>query len=134
MDNQDNEAHRRGQSGADARGNLVSSSRKVVLVTQGTVANHDFGLLVGPTLAALAGEPDILTVVTAGGRARDAVPGLKNADYVSDGELSSAVERAQAVAREAVARVRAGDVRHDPRGGTCPSWCERWTMCRIRRA
>ena len=33
MDNQDNEAHRRGQSGADARGNLVSSSRKVVLVT-----------------------------------------------------------------------------------------------------
>ena len=66
--------------------------------------------------------------------ARDAVPGLKTADYVSDGELSSALERAQALAREAVARVRAGDVRHDPRGGTCPSWCQRWTMCRIRRA
>ena len=49
--------------------------RKVVLVTQGTVANHDFGLLVGPALQALAGEPDILTVVTGGGRGLDAIPG-----------------------------------------------------------
>ncbi|KMO36349.1 glycosyltransferase [Methylobacterium aquaticum] len=48
-------------------------TRKVVLVTQGTVANHDFGLLVGPTLAGLADEPDILTVVTAGGRGLDAI-------------------------------------------------------------
>ncbi|GJD66450.1 glycosyltransferase [Methylobacterium frigidaeris] len=53
----------------------LDGTRKVVLVTQGTVANHDFGLLVGPTLAALAGEPDILTVVTAGGRGLDAIPG-----------------------------------------------------------
>ncbi|MFE1599729.1 glycosyltransferase [Methylobacterium sp. ID0610] len=53
----------------------LDGGRKVVLVTQGTVANHDFGLLVGPTLAALADEPDILTVVTAGGRGLDAVPG-----------------------------------------------------------
>lgn len=55
-------------------GNL-DGTRKVVLVTQGTVANHDFGLLVGPALQALAGEPDILTVVTAGGRGLDAIPG-----------------------------------------------------------
>ncbi|MCJ2052917.1 glycosyltransferase [Methylobacterium sp. J-070] len=53
----------------------LDGTRKVVLVTQGTVANHDFGLLVGPALAALAGEPDILTVVTAGGRGLDAIPG-----------------------------------------------------------
>ncbi|MEJ1975022.1 MAG: nucleotide disphospho-sugar-binding domain-containing protein [Acetobacteraceae bacterium] len=53
----------------------LDGKRKVVLVTQGTVANHDFGLLVGPTLAALANEPDILVVATAGGRPIDAIPG-----------------------------------------------------------
>src|ERR1700732_2329964 len=53
----------------------LDGSRKVVLVTQGTVANHNFGLLIGPTLAALANEPDLLVVVTAGGRPIDAVPG-----------------------------------------------------------
>jgi UDP:flavonoid glycosyltransferase YjiC (YdhE family) len=53
----------------------LDGSRKVVLVTQGTVANHDFGLLVAPTLAALANEPDLLVVVTAGGRSIDAIPG-----------------------------------------------------------
>ena len=53
----------------------LDGSRKVVLVTQGTLANHDFGLLVAPTLAALANEPDLFVVVTAGGRAIDAIPG-----------------------------------------------------------
>ena len=53
----------------------LDGSRKVVLVTQGTVANHNFGLLIAPTLAALANEPDILVVVTAGGRAIEAIPG-----------------------------------------------------------
>jgi MGT family glycosyltransferase len=53
----------------------LDGSRRVVLVTQGTVANHDFGLLIAPTLAALANEPDLLVVVTAGGRAIDGIPG-----------------------------------------------------------
>ena len=53
----------------------LDGSRKVVLVTQGTVANHDFGLLIAPTLAALANEPDLLVVVTAGGRPIDELPG-----------------------------------------------------------
>jgi MGT family glycosyltransferase len=53
----------------------LDGSRKVVLVTQGTVANYDFGQLVAPTLAALANEPDVLVVVTAGGRPVDAIPG-----------------------------------------------------------
>jgi MGT family glycosyltransferase len=52
----------------------LDGSRKVVLVTQGTVANHNFNLLVGPTLAALANEPDVLVVATAGGRPIDAIP------------------------------------------------------------
>ena len=53
----------------------LDGSRKVVLVTQGTVANHDFGLLVRPTLEALAKEPGLLVVATAGGRPVDAIPG-----------------------------------------------------------
>jgi UDP:flavonoid glycosyltransferase YjiC (YdhE family) len=53
----------------------LDGSRKVVLVTQGTLANHDFGLLIAPTLAALANEPDLLVVVTAGGRPIEAIPG-----------------------------------------------------------
>jgi len=53
----------------------LDGSRRVVLVTQGTFANHDFGLLVAPTLAALANEPDLLVVVTTGGRPLDTIPG-----------------------------------------------------------
>jgi MGT family glycosyltransferase len=53
----------------------LDGSRKVVLVTQGTLANHNFNLLIGPTLAALANEPDLLVVATAGGRPIDAIPG-----------------------------------------------------------
>ena len=41
----------------------------------GNGANHDFGLLIAPTLAALANEPDLLVVVTAGGRSIDDIPG-----------------------------------------------------------
>jgi UDP:flavonoid glycosyltransferase YjiC (YdhE family) len=53
----------------------LDGSRKVVLVTQGTFANHNFNLLIGPTVAALADEPDILVVATAGGRPIEAIPG-----------------------------------------------------------
>jgi MGT family glycosyltransferase len=53
----------------------LDGSRRIVLVTQGTVANHNFNLLVAPTLAALADEPDVLVIVTAGGRPIDAIPG-----------------------------------------------------------
>jgi UDP:flavonoid glycosyltransferase YjiC (YdhE family) len=53
----------------------LDGSRKVVLVTQGTVANHDFNLLIGPTLAALANERDLLVIATAGGRPTEAIPG-----------------------------------------------------------
>ncbi|KAA0122329.1 glycosyltransferase [Methylobacterium sp. P1-11] len=64
-----------GQAAAPPWAADLDGTRKVVLVTQGTVANHDFGLLVGPALQALADEPDILTVVTGGGRGLDAIPG-----------------------------------------------------------
>lgn len=46
----------------------LDGRRRVVLVTQGTVANHDLGALILPTLEALAGEPDLLVVAATGGR------------------------------------------------------------------
>ena len=36
-------------------------------------------------------------------------------------------------AAELRGRIRAGDVKHDPKGGTCPTWCDLWTMCRVER-
>jgi UDP:flavonoid glycosyltransferase YjiC (YdhE family) len=52
----------------------LDGSRRVVLVTQGTLANHDLGQLIGPTLEALADRPDLLVLVTTGGRPLDAIP------------------------------------------------------------
>ncbi len=53
----------------------LAQAARVVLVTQGTLANHDLGEVVAPTLAALADRDDILVLVTTGGRPLDAVPG-----------------------------------------------------------
>src|SRR5258707_15013087 len=53
----------------------LDGSRKVVLVTQGTLTNDDFSELVLPTLEALKNEPDIIVVVTTGGRPGDALRG-----------------------------------------------------------
>jgi UDP:flavonoid glycosyltransferase YjiC (YdhE family) len=63
------------QAPIPAWGHELDGSRKVVLVTQGTVANHDFGRLVTPALTALENETDLLVVVTIGGRPTDAIPG-----------------------------------------------------------
>jgi MGT family glycosyltransferase len=63
-----------GQAPVPSWAHELDGSRKVVLVTQGTLANHNFGLLIGPTLAALANEPDLLVIATAGGRPVDAIP------------------------------------------------------------
>jgi MGT family glycosyltransferase len=46
----------------------LDGSRKVVLVTQGTLTNDDFGELVIPALGALANESDIIVAVTTGGK------------------------------------------------------------------
>ena len=64
----------------------------------------------------------------------DAVPGLKRPDYLSEDDFWHRVDEAQDLARQAVDRVHAGDVRTDPRGGECPRWCSLWTMCRVRHS
>jgi ATP-dependent helicase/DNAse subunit B len=63
----------------------------------------------------------------------DGVPGYSTRDYVDEEEFWAKVDRAQDVARRVVARIREGDVRHDPRDGSCPSWCKLGSMCRVGR-
>ena len=53
----------------------LDGTRPVIHVTQGTVANTDYGQAIAPTLRALADE-DVLVVVTTGGRPLDTLPPL----------------------------------------------------------
>jgi MGT family glycosyltransferase len=68
----------------------LDGSRPVVHVTQGTIANKDFGQLVVPTLQALADE-DVLVVVATGGRPLATLPPLpanaRAAEYLPYDEL-----------------------------------------------
>jgi len=52
-----------------------AAGKPVVLVTQGTLANAEFGELVEPSLAALADRNDLLVVATTGGRPISALRG-----------------------------------------------------------
>jgi hypothetical protein len=87
----------------------------------------------GGLYRALAGSREARGLVRVSAEG-DTVPGLKRADYLDEERFWNQVDGAADRAREAVARVRAGDVRHDPRGGDCPPWCDLWAMCRVRRA
>ena len=68
----------------------LDGGRPVIHVTQGTIANKDFGQLVGPTLEALA-DDDVLVVVSTGGRPLDTLPPLpanaRAAEYLPYDEL-----------------------------------------------
>jgi ATP-dependent helicase/DNAse subunit B len=64
----------------------------------------------------------------------DGVPGFAKNDYLDEEAFWGKVEGARDLAVGMVERLRAGDVRHDPKGGDCPTWCELWSMCRVKRA
>jgi ATP-dependent helicase/DNAse subunit B len=63
----------------------------------------------------------------------DAIPGFAGKDYRDEDEFWEQVAGARETARRLAGRIRAGDVRHDPKGGECPSWCDLWPMCRVER-
>jgi ATP-dependent helicase/nuclease subunit B len=64
----------------------------------------------------------------------DVLAGYSRNDYLDEEEFWAKVETARTTGRELAGRIRAGDVRHDPKGGECPSWCDLWPMCRVERA
>jgi ATP-dependent helicase/DNAse subunit B len=66
--------------------------------------------------------------------AADELPGFSRRDYLPEDEFWALVETARERAAGFAARIRHGDVRHDPKGGECPAWCDVWPMCRVERA
>jgi ATP-dependent helicase/DNAse subunit B len=87
----------------------------------------------GGIYRALSGKRDARGLLRVEAK-EDGVPGFSRNDYLDEEAFWGQVDRAQELARGFVARIRAGDVRHDPKGGDCPPWCELWRMCRVRRA
>jgi ATP-dependent helicase/DNAse subunit B len=87
----------------------------------------------GGVYRALGGRREARGLLRA--EARDeGLPGFQRNDYLDEETFWGQVDRAQELARGFVDRIRSGDVKHDPRTGDCPPWCELWTMCRVRRA
>jgi ATP-dependent helicase/nuclease subunit B len=66
--------------------------------------------------------------------AEEDLPGYQRNDYLEEEEFWRLVETSRERARGYAQRIRSGDVRHDPKGGQCPAWCDLWTMCRVERA
>jgi UDP:flavonoid glycosyltransferase YjiC (YdhE family) len=52
----------------------LDKTKRLVLVTQGTIANRDLGQLVGPALVGLAEEKDLILLVTTGGQPIESIP------------------------------------------------------------
>jgi len=68
------------------------------------------------------------------GSESETLPGYVSHDYLDEEAFWGVVESARGTATALAERLREGDVRHDPLGGECPSWCDLWTVCRIERA
>jgi ATP-dependent helicase/DNAse subunit B len=66
--------------------------------------------------------------------AKEELPGYARNDYLDEDEFWARLERARDDARVLAQRIRTGDVDHDPRGGSCPAWCDLWRICRKARA
>lgn len=86
----------------------------------------------GGLYRSLSGEREARGLLRA--QARAELEGLPPRDFLDEDEFWAQIDAAVERARGAVERMRAGDVRHDPKGGECPSWCDLWPMCRVRRA
>ena len=99
-----------------------------MLVLRDLVGVEPLGGLYRP----LSGDRKARGLLRASARA-DGVPGYSAHDYVGEEDFWGKVDKAQEVARRMVARIREGDVRHDPREGSCPSWCKLGSMCRVGR-
>jgi RecB family exonuclease len=65
--------------------------------------------------------------------AEEDLPGFSRHDYLDEERFWAQVETARERAGEFASRIRAGDVRHDPKGDGCPAWCDLWKICRVER-
>jgi hypothetical protein len=84
----------------------------------------------GGMYRALAGKRAARGLVLAG---EIETGGLARGDQLDTDAFWAQVNRATEVAQTAVAGMRSGLVRHDPRTGECPGWCTLHTICRVPR-
>jgi ATP-dependent helicase/DNAse subunit B len=85
----------------------------------------------GGVYRALAGRRSTRGMLRAS--SRDDLPGFTRDDYLDDDTFWAHVETARERAGTYAQRIRAGDVRHDPKGDGCPQWCDLWPICRVDR-
>jgi MGT family glycosyltransferase len=52
----------------------LDRNKRLVLVTQGTIANRDFGQVIAPALVALGGRGDVTIIVTTGDQPAESIP------------------------------------------------------------
>jgi ATP-dependent helicase/nuclease subunit B len=126
---QDYKAGKRGHSAAQIDAEKKLQIPLYMLVLRDLVGIEPLGGLYRP----LSGERKARGLLRAEAQ-DDGVPGFAKQDYLDEEAFWSQVERSRELAVGIVDRVRAGDVQHDPKGGDCPTWCELWPMCRVRRA
>jgi ATP-dependent helicase/nuclease subunit B len=121
------------KSGAAHSASQIDSDRRLqiplyVLAVRDLVGIEPLGGL----YRSLSGEREARGMLRA--EARGDLPGLAPRDYLDEEAFWAQIDRAAEHARTAAARIRSGDVRHDPRyPDGCPSWCESWPMCRVAR-
>ena len=126
---QDYKAGKSAHSARDIERELRLQIPLYMLVLRDLVGIEPLGGVYRP----LAGDRKARGLLRAEARS-DVLAGYANNDYLDEEAFWGQVDGAKAKARELAGRIRAGDVRHDPKGGECPSWCDLWPMCRVRRA
>ena len=126
---QDYKSGKTGHSAAQIESELRLQIPLYMLVLRDLIGIEPLGGLYRP----LSGERKPRGLLRADAR-EDGLPGYSRNDYLDEDAFWGQVERSRELAVGLVDRIRDGDVRHDPRGGTCPAWCELWPMCRVKRA
>ena len=126
---QDYKAGRRGHSAVEIEKELRLQIPLYMLVLRDLVGIEPLGGLYRP----LAGERRPRGLLRLEAR-DDGIPGFAKNDYLDEDAFWGRVDGARELARGLAQRIQEGDVRHDPKGGECPAWCDLWRMCRIRRA
>jgi hypothetical protein len=125
---QDYKAGKRGHSAKQIEDEQKLQIPLYMLVLRDLVGIEPLGGLYRP----LSGERKARGLLRAESR-DDGLPGYSKQDYLDEDAFWSQVERARELAVGLVDRMRSGDIRHDPKGGACPTWCELGPMCRVRR-
>jgi ATP-dependent helicase/DNAse subunit B len=125
---QDYKSGRHGHSAAEIARELRLQIPLYMLVLRDLVGIEPLGGLYRP----LAGERKPRGLLRA--EVKDELGFGAANDYLDEDAFWAQVEGARDLARGLAQRIRAGDVRHDPKGTDgCPAWCDLWRMCRIGR-